>query len=284
MTGIYSIKNTINNKIYVGQSVNLESRFTDHKSALRNNRHFNKHLQDSWNKYGEESFEFNIIEECEDQNLDEREQFYIAKYDSMNPLFGYNRNSGGSTNKQLSEELKKHLSSVLMGHYVSPETIEKLRISHIGKHLSEVAKHKVSIASKGRTPSEETKRRISKANKGRTASEETKRKLSEAHKGHKWTEEQRLKVVGKYRGENNPNFGRKASEETRKKQSEAKKGKSPWNKGKSCPNRYKPVKDLTNNIMYESVKEAKEKTGISHIHECASGKRKTAGGIKWKYL
>lgn len=60
--GIYVIKNNVNNKMYIGSSTNIKQRFTCHKSALRNNNHRNKHLQNAWNKYGEDNFEFIIIE------------------------------------------------------------------------------------------------------------------------------------------------------------------------------------------------------------------------------
>lgn len=60
--GIYIIRNLVNDKIYVGSSVNIKRRFAQHKSTLRHNTHKNKHLQNAWNKYGEENFEFVTIE------------------------------------------------------------------------------------------------------------------------------------------------------------------------------------------------------------------------------
>ena len=60
--GIYIIENLINNKIYVGSSINLKRRKYFHFNYLRNNKHGNKHLQLSFNKYGEECFNFKIIE------------------------------------------------------------------------------------------------------------------------------------------------------------------------------------------------------------------------------
>jgi len=60
--GIYIIRNLVNNKIYIGSSVNIKRRFSQHKSTLRHNTHRNKHLQNAWNKYGEINFEFVILE------------------------------------------------------------------------------------------------------------------------------------------------------------------------------------------------------------------------------
>jgi group I intron endonuclease len=62
ISGIYQIKNLKNNKIYIGSSKNIKERFLQHKYNLKNNKHCNPILQNSWNKYGEENFEFIIIE------------------------------------------------------------------------------------------------------------------------------------------------------------------------------------------------------------------------------
>lgn len=68
MIGIYAIKNNANGKIYIGQSTNVKDRLWHHKSALKNNRHENSYLQNSYNKYGADCFEFVVIEECEEKS------------------------------------------------------------------------------------------------------------------------------------------------------------------------------------------------------------------------
>jgi group I intron endonuclease len=60
--GIYTIKNKVNGKVYVGQSISLRKRKHDHFRALRTNTHYNTHLQSSWNKYGEDNFTFEVVE------------------------------------------------------------------------------------------------------------------------------------------------------------------------------------------------------------------------------
>ena len=94
--GIYEIKNTINNKRYIGQSVDIKKRIKQHKTTLKNNTHGNKHLQYAYNKYGERSFVFNIICQCHLNELDEKEIFYIKKYNSF--YDGYNLTQGGDYN------------------------------------------------------------------------------------------------------------------------------------------------------------------------------------------
>ena len=59
--GIYKITNNINNKFYIGSSKNITKRFKEHKWRLKNNKHPNNKLQNSWNKYGEENFKFEVF-------------------------------------------------------------------------------------------------------------------------------------------------------------------------------------------------------------------------------
>lgn len=78
--GIYKITNLINNKIYIGSSKNLRVRLWKHRALLRHNKHCNPHLQNSWNKYGENNFDYSILELCDESNQYEREQYYIDTY------------------------------------------------------------------------------------------------------------------------------------------------------------------------------------------------------------
>lgn len=93
VVGIYMIRNTINDKKYIGQSSDILNRWTHHKCDLNNNQHHNNHLQSSWNLYGQDKFEFSIIEETTLDNLDSRERFWIDYYDSY--YNGYNNDLGG---------------------------------------------------------------------------------------------------------------------------------------------------------------------------------------------
>lgn len=89
--GIYKIENKINKKVYIGSSKNVEKRWATHLSELRNNKHHSYHLQQAWNKYGQDSFEFSIIEILDNEFLlIEKEQYWIDKYASYNCKLGYN--------------------------------------------------------------------------------------------------------------------------------------------------------------------------------------------------
>ena len=88
---IYAIENFINNKIYIGSAINVKSRFRQHRSDLNLNKHYNSLLQRAWNKYGERSFKFIILEEVKNQkDLVIREQYWINRFSSNERILGYN--------------------------------------------------------------------------------------------------------------------------------------------------------------------------------------------------
>ena len=109
MKAIYSIKNLVNGKIYIGQTNDLDIRWNQHKSNLRQNKHINSHLQNAWNKYGEENFEFKLIKECESEELNKLEKYYIKLYNSNNSNYGYNLTSGGE-GYTLNDDVKEKIS------------------------------------------------------------------------------------------------------------------------------------------------------------------------------
>ena len=91
--GVYTITNTINNKIYVGSTTRLFcQRWGDHRVQLRSNKHHNIHLQRAWNKYGEKSFVFEVLVTVDNPSLViSAEQYWMNMLDSYK--IGYNRTS-----------------------------------------------------------------------------------------------------------------------------------------------------------------------------------------------
>ncbi len=163
-----------NDYFYYGQAVKLNHRFGCHKETMKKGKHKNRKVQSIFNKYGLPNFE--VIEYCEIENLNEREQFYIDA----------NYGKRGCCNLL-------PLATSARGYKHSDETKEKNRLSKIGVFDGE------KNPFYGRKHTEETKAKISKMRtgkkypklseslKGRRATEETKILLSESHKyGRAW--------------------------------------------------------------------------------------------------
>lgn len=125
--GIYCIENKINNKKYIGQSIDIEKRWYNHINALELKYHYNIHLQRAWDKYGSSNFDFYILELCDKRYLDEKEIYYITKYDTFKN--GYNRTSGGKGVPDIivSEEVRKKIAVASTGRFYSEKTREKMR-------------------------------------------------------------------------------------------------------------------------------------------------------------
>jgi len=106
--GIYQIRNLINDKIYIGSSENVEYRWKRHRRDLKRNAHHSNHLQNAWNKYGEENFVFEILEKVKDKNnLLEEEQKYI---DFLFPKYNVYTTAGSSRGYLWTKEQKKKIS------------------------------------------------------------------------------------------------------------------------------------------------------------------------------
>lgn len=91
MVGIYKITNIKNNKIYIGRSIDVETRIKDH---FANRIKLHGDLDRDIRKYGKENFESEIIRECDVSQLNELEDYFIVYYQSDNPSIGYNLKRG----------------------------------------------------------------------------------------------------------------------------------------------------------------------------------------------
>lgn len=97
MIGIYCAKNIVNEKVYIGKSVNIEKRWKDHKKGYNNPNasQYASYFYNALRKYGFDSFEFSVLEECTEDKLNDREIFWINKFQSNNREYGYNTTNGG---------------------------------------------------------------------------------------------------------------------------------------------------------------------------------------------
>ena len=132
---IYQIKNSKNRKVYIGGTKDVERRFSYHKSRLKNGKHDNYHLQNAWNKYGEDSFVFLVIEICNEDNIAEREQHYIDETGCLERAKGYNIAPTANL-PPMNEATKRKIGESNKG---KPSWIK-------GKHHADSTKDKIRVA------------------------------------------------------------------------------------------------------------------------------------------
>jgi len=181
--GVYKIKNQINNKCYIGSAIDVQIRWTIHKSQLVNQCHHSIHLQRAWNKYGVDTFIFEILEECDPKQCLVREQYYLntllfASHDDKRFYeLGYN--------------ICRQADNVMGGRKHSQISKMKMSKAHKGKKLSEQTKQKMKRRFQnsedhpmyGKTHTDEAKQKISEAGRGRITSIKCRKALSNANRG-----------------------------------------------------------------------------------------------------
>ena len=239
-SGIYTIVNIVNGKIYIGSTINFEGRWEEHRRELRKGTHCNLHLQSSWNKYDEGAFEFGVLEYVDNlDNLYSAEQFWMDKYREAGMEL-YNIALAADCpmrGRKHTEETKQGLREIY--YSISPEVqaerSRKISEANMGNQHSlgyrhtEEAKCAIGEAHKGKLVSEETRRKQSAAQRGKNNtmygkhhSEEAKHKISNGNKGKKRSKKTRclLSEIAKNR-KVNPMLGRKHSEESKRKISDS---------------------------------------------------------------
>lgn len=176
---IYKITNDVNNKIYVGQTwKTAKERFDRHCAEARWRKTKDMPIVLAIKKYGKDRFKITIVEECNgctQLQLDNREVFWAKELNAFSPN-GYNLKAGQSRGI-LSEETKKKIGESNKGKKRSPETVEKLRVSHLGYVVTDEAKKKLSNFNKGKKLSDNHKNKIAISNTGKIRTEEAKEKM-----------------------------------------------------------------------------------------------------------
>lgn len=219
--GIYMIENTKNGKVYIGQTKKLNRRKNYHFRELKRENHRNPYLQRSFNSYGREAFRFVVLENCDDSdNLTDKEQKWIDRFDSLNKEKGYNL-SDPEDPTELKEETLERMSESMRGMRnpqtkVDPDKIRKIKtmLLHSKKTQKEIAsrydvavstvndasrgEYWTHIGSRRKDPEEleyplrdgtimddDVIQRMSESQKGITHDEETKQKIGDSHRGEK---------------------------------------------------------------------------------------------------
>jgi group I intron endonuclease len=111
-SGIYTIKNTLNGRVYVGSSVDIERRWLLHRYHLRAGIHHSRILQRSWNKHGEDAFAFEVLLVVPETDLIEHEQAFI---DRLKPGFNIHPNARSPLGVKRSAETKAKIAQAKNG-------------------------------------------------------------------------------------------------------------------------------------------------------------------------
>lgn len=165
MSGIYKIINKINGKYYVGSSVNIPVRWKKHKQHLNKQNHRNDYLQRAWNKYGNENFDFILVELIETSSLllpTEQKYLDIAKTERDKC---YN-NSFIAGRIEMNDSVKKKISELALERYKDRKNIPFLGRHHSKETIEFLKKHCSNFGNKngmfGKTHSKESIEKIFK--------------------------------------------------------------------------------------------------------------------------
>lgn len=227
MIGIYKITSP-SKKIYIGQSINISKRFLSYKYKLAIEQ---PKLNRSFIKYGFSNHTFEIIEECEIHELNDKERYYQELYNcignnGLNLCYVKSSDRNGIQSEETRNKISRNSKKPRLGYKLTDKEKENLRIKNMGKKLSEETKKKISLSNKGKKViiKETTKEKLRILNTGKKASEETKLKMSNSQKNiSKEIKNKRIKgLINFYK--NNPNIrkGKKHSLETKLKMSNSK--------------------------------------------------------------
>jgi group I intron endonuclease len=169
---LYRITNILNNKIYIGQTIKPNKRWSTHKSFSRNKNKPQQYVHHAINKYGVDNFTYEVIATCITQeDVDCTEEILIIQYNSRNKEFGYNIQPGGNVSSP-SEETREKMSKAT---------------------LKQIAEQGHPSLGKKRSDEQRAQMRETRLNNPINYTDEIRSNMSEAHIGHKDSEETKIK-------------------------------------------------------------------------------------------
>jgi len=154
MRYIYTITCKIDNKIYVGQTKNIDLRWRVHRNSVKltpKNKTQNHPLYNAIRCHGLDNFVFSVIEECQDSVVDERECYWIDFHNSTSREKGYNLFKGMLVCHRHTDETKMKISNAMKYRVFSEEHKKKLSMQKGWKHTKE-SKDKISKSKIGKIP------------------------------------------------------------------------------------------------------------------------------------
>lgn len=190
LSGIYTITCLTTDKGYLGSSINIPSRWKKHLRSLRKGNHANRYLQNSYNKYGESSLQFKVIEELSgltEKEIREVEQIYLDQMDWSTSFNICKDSRGGEVTDEANQRRKESLKEF---HRNNPDAVRGENNPFFGQTHTQEVKDFISETNTGLKRSEEFKK--------------TKSELMSSRKGQHHRKEYLDELSEKYSGEGNP--------------------------------------------------------------------------------
>jgi len=179
--GIYKIVNTSNGRTYIGSSIDLNARWRNHLSKLKNNKHCNSFLQNDFNKCQVSDFLYVILETCKEDDLIVKEQSYIdLNYDNQIHCYNLRRRAESNRGWKHAAETKKRMRQARKENKPSQSCIDASILARTGTKASKETCQKMSDYQKNRT--EEHREKLGKAFKARWEDPVSRQKLIESQK------------------------------------------------------------------------------------------------------
>lgn len=215
--GIYCITNIENDRFYIGSSIDLEQRRSNHFSNLKKGKHHSYKIQKDYNIFGKDAFVYDVLEVCEKikEVLITREQFYLDFYD---PYYNVLKKADSSMGSKRTDEYKKKMSDMFKGKKWTEEAKAKYSKTMSGRKWSsskrESMKGKSNFIGKDNNG-------INNGFYGKKHTDEVKKKISYLRKNNLVLNENSRNNMLKYskkmngfKGEFNPMYGKRHSKET----------------------------------------------------------------------
>lgn len=182
--GIYSITNIVNGKRYIGSTRRpFAARWKEHRTELRAAKHWNTHLQNSWNKYGEKAFQFEVLERIDvPEQIEAREQYWIDFYggSASDCLYNICPNAYSPRERVVSSETRARLSESAKRMFSNPVTRQRHSEGISRAYSSPEGKRKASLKAKKQWQSQESRRRVSESAKKYGSDPEVRRRRAES--------------------------------------------------------------------------------------------------------
>ncbi len=263
---VYQIINILNNNRYIGSTINLKSRAWQHIYLLRKNKHHSVHLQNAYNKYGEDKFVFNILEEC--QPIKDTLLLLEQKYLDLLPEYNTAQLATCPAQLHQSVETKEKRASKLRG---------KKRTSEQKQHLSQVTINKIGkLVDQFDMEGNYLRTFNSSAQAARFCGDFTTRGVAiqqcckgygKSYKNYQWRwNSDRCNSIGEYKN-NSMNMILNSRKQIIKLTLDGRLLK-----------KYNSISDAARDLKKENVVSA-----CSNIVQCAKGNKNQAYGFKWKY-